>query len=513
MTVLIAALATPLILLPLVKWWRVVQREHYIPASLIASHRRWLAADPRRNLPPAIAAAAGAVLALLPVADGVRIAGLVVAVIGALVFPVGLGFRGRTSKLGYTRRVYRIVGVTLAFMIVVAVVVALVGDVLAAAAVSVLSTTVAVEAALRLLAPVEARLARTFQDSAAEKMRKVGPKIVAITGSYGKTSTKEHVAALLASNYRVFASPGSWNNAAGLSRAINEQMPVTTEIFIAEMGTYGPGEIEKLCAWLPPTVAAITSIGPVHLERMKTLEGITKAKSEITATAETVVLNTDYEHLADLAEQLASTGKTVIRVGASDGTDVTLSGNDGRGTGHRLRIGEQTDQPVDFDDSVHAGNVAVAVGIALACGLDAESAIAALPTLRASANRASETVTPEGVAVIDDTFNSNPDGAAAALARLNELVTDGKKIVVTPGMIEMGPRQAEENSAFAAAIVGAGAELLIVGKVNRQALLEGARIGTSHLMKTRDEAREWLRSNLRAGDGVLWESDLPDHYP
>lgn len=513
MNVLVPVLAAPFILLPLVKWWRVAQREHYIPSSLIASHRRWLAADPARNVPPFAAAVVGAVVGLLPLPDAVRLTGLIVAVIGALLFPVGLGFRGRTSPLNYTRRVYRIVGVTLALLVILVAVVSLVADLVAAAALAVLTTTVAVEAALALLQPVEARLARSFRVSATEKMRKVRPKVVAITGSYGKTSTKEHVAALLGTNYRVFASPGSWNNAAGLSRAVNEQMPVNTEIFIAEMGTYGPGEIEQLCEWLPPTVAAITSIGPVHLERMKTLEGITTAKSEIAVKAETVVLNTDYEHLAGLAGRLESAGKTVTRVGRGPDTDITLDAGTSSSDRYRLRIDPETDQEVEFDQSVHAGNVAVAIGIALACGLDAESAISALPKLQASSHRASESTTDEGVTVIDDTFNSNPDGAAAALARLNELVPDGRKIVVTPGMIELGPRQADENRTFASAVVGAGAELVIVGRVNRQALMEGARSGTSHLMKTRDEAREWLRSNLRAGDGVLWESDLPDHYP
>lgn len=514
MSVLLPILASPFILLPLVKWWRVAQREHYIPGSLSASHRRWLVADPSRNWPLLALGVVGLVLAYLPLGDVTRLIGLGGAVVGAILFPAGLGFRGRTSKLRYTRRVMRMVAASILIVAVVAAIVAVLSDLIAAAAVSVAVTTTAVELSLRLLRPVEARLATKFRTAAMEKLGKVRPKIVAITGSYGKTSTKDHVATLLGSEFRVFASPGSWNNAAGLSRAINEQMPVNTEIFIAEMGTYGPGEIKKLCEWLPPTVAAITSIGPVHLERMKSLEGITKAKSEIAAGAETVVLNTDYEHLAALADDLEAGRSTeIVRVGSSNGAGIVLSDVDQETAGHQLQIGADPVIEVELDKAVHHGNVAVAIGIALACGLEPAAAVAALPKLHASSHRASETTSPEGVTVIDDTFNSNPDGAAAALARLTELVTSGKMVVVTPGMIELGPRQHEENSRFAAAIAAAGAELLIVGRVNRRALLEGARGGTTHLMKTRDEAREWLRSNLRAGDGVLWESDLPDHYP
>jgi UDP-N-acetylmuramoyl-tripeptide--D-alanyl-D-alanine ligase len=118
--------------------------------------------------------------------------------------------------------------------------------------------------------------------------------------------------------------------------------------------------------------------------------------------------------------------------------------------------------------------------------------------------------------VVDDTFNANPAGAAAALEVLaRHRSREGKAVVVTPGMIELGPEQHEENKRFAEAAAGQATHLVVVGRTNRAALLEGARGGTAEVltMATRDDAVAWVRSTLAAGDVVLYENDLPDHYP
>ena len=91
--------------------------------------------------------------------------------------------------------------------------------------------------------------------------------MVAITGSFGKTSTKGYVADLVGDSKTVVASPASFNNRAGLAWAVNEQLADATEVFVAEMGTYGRGEISELCSWIRPDIAVITAVGPVHLER------------------------------------------------------------------------------------------------------------------------------------------------------------------------------------------------------------------------------------------------------
>src|ERR1019366_4571845 len=144
-----------------------------------------------------------------------------------------------------------------------------------------------------LLRPVEARLSKRFVDEASKRLIAVDPKVVAITGSYGKTSTKGYVAHLLSGRFRVLATPRSFNNQAGLARTVNELLLPGTEVFIAEMGTYGVGEIASMVEWVRPDVSVLTAIGPVHLERFETLETTLRAKSEIAEDAEVVVVNID----------------------------------------------------------------------------------------------------------------------------------------------------------------------------------------------------------------------------
>ncbi len=116
---------------------------------------------------------------------------------------------------------------------------------------------------------------------ATARLARVAPTVVAITGSFGKTSTKGYVAHLVGGARAVVASPASFNNRAGLARAVNEHLADGTEVFVAEMGTYGRGEIAELCSWICPDVAVITAVGPVHLERFRSEDRILEAKAEI----------------------------------------------------------------------------------------------------------------------------------------------------------------------------------------------------------------------------------------
>ena len=118
---------------------------------------------------------------------------------------------------------------------------------------------------------------------------------------------------------------------------------------------------------------------------------------------------------------------------------------------------------------------------------------------------------PDDVLVIDDTFSSNPAGAVIAIGTLRRRVS-GRRVVVTPGMVELGSDQYRANVELAATVVESGATLLAVGRINRRPLLEGAG-GNAVTVPSRREARNWIQDNLGQGDGVLWENDLPDHYP
>jgi UDP-N-acetylmuramoyl-tripeptide--D-alanyl-D-alanine ligase len=169
-----------------------------------------------------------------------------------------------------------------------------------------------------------------------------------------------------------------------------------------------------------------------------------------------------------------------------------------------------TDVPVP--GSVQPTNLACALAVALALGVPAEVAVSRIPGLPTVPNRLASGQAPSGVWVIDDTFNSNPSGARVALAELAARGGGGRRVVVTPGMVELGPLQFEANKQFGQEIARGATDLVIVGHTNRRALREGSPPLRPHYVRTRDEAVAWVRTTLGPGDAVLYENDLPDHY-
>ncbi|MDP9388707.1 MAG: Mur ligase family protein, partial [Actinomycetota bacterium] len=370
-------------------------------------------------------------------------------------------------------------------------------------------TPVLVDAALALAAPLERRLAERFVRDAAARLRQVRPTVVAITGSYGKTTTKGYVAHLVGAVRSVVPTPASFNNRAGLARAVNEHLVPGTEVFVAEMGTYGRGEIAELCRWCRPDVAVITAVGPVHLERMRTEEAIAEAKAEILEGARVAVLNVDHPLLAGLAGRREQAGQRVVRCsGVSRSADVAVVDGEVLAAGRPVgRLDDAGPEPT---------NVACAVAVALELEVPPDVVAARLATLPTPPSRLAVTVGSSGATVLDDTYNANPAGAARALRALERSSTPGgRRVVVTPGMVELGPRQDEENARFAAAAAASCSHLVVVGHTNRDALLRGARGGGAEVVAvdTREQAVAWVREHVGAGDAVLYENDLPDHFP
>lgn len=478
------------------RWMRIAQREHYLAGSALRFALRWW-----RHTPTAVGVgtigvvSAGLVPFFAP-------AGFITAAVVA-VGPPGLALRGRTSPLAWTSRLKRLM-TTVGLLLVSAAIVGWYLDPVIAAAAA-LFLPILVDGALVLLAPLERRLATPWVEDAAATLRDSGATVVAITGSYGKTSTKGYVAQLLRGSRRVLASPASFNNRMGLARAINENLAGGVDVFVAEMGTYGPGEIAELCAWIPPDVAVITAIGPVHLERFGTVEAIVDAKSEILVDGAVAVLNVDDARLAALADR-ESARRRVVRVGT--GEDHEVSVRDGK-----LLVGGATVATVPA--SCHATNVACAVGVGIALGLDPDEIAPRVPDLTEPEHRLTTATSPSGVLVIDDTYNSNPAGAEAALAALDRVDAAGRRVVVTPGMVELGSRQSEENRAFGVLAARAADQVIVVGQTNRASLVAGVSDSGSSaiVVGTREEAVEWVRANLGPGDAVLYENDLPDHFP
>ena len=486
-----------------VRWLRISQREHYLPPAVSRFSVRWWTAG---YLNCGLAAAAIMAAAAEWWWAGV---GLVAAAVEGQG-PVGLGLRGVTSSLVWTKRLVR-VAVTTALGMAGAFGVAIATGRAGVAVAALVAMPAVVDAALAINRPIEKALTEKWIRKAARRLGEVAPRVVAITGSYGKTSTKLYLAHLLAGSKRVMASPASFNNRMGLARAINERLTPGTEIFVAEMGTYGPGEIAELCSWIPPEVAVITAIGPVHLERMGTEDRILACKSEILTPGAIAVLGVDHPGLAGLAESEARSGRRVIRCsGRETGGQVSVDPRSGE-----VRVEGKLIAEVNLRFH-HPLNVAAALGAVLALGIDANQVAGLVRTLPSPEHRLATLVNERGVTIIDDTFNANPAGARAALRRLIENTSPGsKRVVVTPGLVEMGGRRRIENRDLGRAASQAATHLLVVGRTNRRDLLAGATEGNASVLvlENRQQAVRWARANLDRGDTILYENDLPDHYP
>lgn len=449
-----------------VRWLRVAQREHYLAGSVSRFAMRWWWGAVGFNRLLAMMAILGFLVCL-----SFPPAGIAPAVVVALG-PVGLSLRGRTAKLAWTRRLRTLAAVWAALqaVVVVAGVLGGVGPVVAVA--GALLVPAVVDLACLLTAPLERRLAGRFVESASAKLRRLAPVVVGITGSYGKTSTKGYIGHLLGSTRAVVVSPASYNNRAGLARTVNEHLAPGTDVLVAEMGTYGPGEIAELCSWLSPRVGVITAIGPVHLERFGSEDRITEAKAEILERADTAVLNVDDARLRALADRVAGSGKRVWRCSAIDrDADVCVLVDGGAVELYRRGV---LVARVDGSDA-RPTNAACAVAVALDLDVPEDEVVRLLPKLPGAPNRLTVAVGPAGFTVVDDTYNSNPAGSRVALDVMGRYAREGhRRVVVTPGMVELGDRQHPENVAFAAAVRSLATDFVIVGFTNRKALLEGA---------------------------------------
>lgn len=499
------------------RWLRVLQREHYDPTSLARFLGRW--STPQ--VPSAKVRSRGRARRPITLSQLLIVAVIVTLVVRAwdllavavvlygIFCPWGLSVRGRTSKLEWTRRLRVTATVAAVFSVIVAAAAAFAPHPLVGACAMVLAVPPVLDLATRALRPYEERGARRFVDQAVKRLESVRPRIVAITGSYGKTSTKNYLSALLSGEYGVVASPRSFNNRAGLSRAINENLSEGSRIFIAEMGTYGPGEIRALTSWCTPEIAVVTAIGPVHLERMGSLDVIEGAKREITERASTVVVNVDDPRLAKWPESLRAQGKRVLTAGSTNDADARVIVES---TGWTITLEGATIYSGAEIIGVQPTNLACAIAAAVALGVSGDQIVRGLAHVAPVANRLNVATAPSGVVVIDDTFNANPASARAALKVLSSLELLGRRVVVTPGLVELGREQYAENLRLGRLVEALSGELVIIGRTNALALAAGSSTMPQRF-DTRDDAVAWVRSTLRPGDAVLFLNDLPDHYP
>lgn len=373
-----------------------------------------------------------------------------------------------------------------------------------------------------LLAPFEKNVQKKFHDEAYAKIRRVKPTVIGVTGSFGKTSVKHILGHILQSAAPTLVTPGSVNTPMGIARIVREDLEERHKYFIVEMGAYGPGSIDRLCKLTDPDLGIITAIGHAHYERFKSLETVAATKYELAAT----VLHNSGEMivhektLAFPAAQAARAAKpsSFIVCGESKGCDLVI--NDA----HQDEKG--LDVTVTFRNEIavlraplyglhHAQNMALAFAAARALNIPADRITTALKSVPQIAHRL-EVKRQGGNILIDDAYNSNPQGFRAALELLGALGGNGRKILITPGMVELGAVHDEAHYQIGQ-IAGEVCDVaLIVAAQRIPTFVEGfkERGGNKILLQVPNfsSAQEWLTKNGQNDDVILIENDLPDLY-
>ena len=366
--------------------------------------------------------------------------------------------------------------------------------------------------------PFERMSARSFMRDASAEMKKLkaeGLKVVGITGSYGKTTAKNILTVMLSGKCRVCASPKSYNTPLGICRTINDVLAPDDGIFIAEMGARRKGDIAEICTVAEPDYALITGVGCQHYETFGSLENIADTKYELVeAVGEKglAVFNCADEGARELS--LRRTGR-MMKTGDGDDCDVRYSSLvlSPSGTTFDVTAGGKT---VSIRTPLLGRHVpaliCACIAIAADMGVSLEECAKACEKLAPVEHRL-EVIRVGGRTIIDDSYNSNPCGAKNALEVLSAF--DGEKIVVTPGMVELGGLENDANAELGRNIAGVCDMAILVGsraKTIKASAMEAGmpeeRIKTAMSL----DAAKKILATLPDGCAILFENDLPDNY-
>lgn len=377
-------------------------------------------------------------------------------------------------------------------------------------------------AAVIILIPVERAINRKYYNEAKNILKSMPDlTVIGVTGSYGKTSTKHYLNCILSEKYDVLMTPGSYNTPMGVIRTVREMMKPYNEIFICEMGAKQKGDIKEICDLVDPTIGIVTAVGPMHLETFKSIENVQSTKFELVDALPSdglAVINNDFEYCANRPVDNVK----AIRYGVSNtkgcqyiatgihytpqGTAFTIKGPD------NLTLMLET----KLVGECNISNLLGAVIIALYLGVDPERVKYAVASIEQVEHRLNIKQTPGGVTIIDDAFNSNPSGSKMAVDVLAHF-RDGKRVIVTPGMIELGEKQYELNKTLGEHIGNNVDVAIVVGQYNHDALTDGIKatdfdLDNLYEADSFNEAQKILSSLLSRGDTVLYENDLPDTF-
>lgn len=370
-----------------------------------------------------------------------------------------------------------------------------------------------------LTRPIEETIKKKFLSDAKHRLEGFNHLVkIGITGSYGKTSSKNILQSILSEQFYSLMTPASFNTPMGVTRTIREHLKPIHEVFICEMGADHVGDISELCEFIHPTIGVVTSIGPQHLNTFGSIENIIQEKMQMIESLPTDglgIINKDNEYIRNYVIKnkcrLVSYG---IKESAVDyyATNIVYSPK-----GSTFTIVTENDE-IDFETRLlgehNIANICAAIAIARELKVEWKNVQQAVKKVQYVEHRL-ELKKINGYTFIDNAFNSNPVGSAMSLEVMSMM--PNKRFVITPGMIDLGNQQDELNKEFGRKMKDKVDVVILVGIQQTKPIVEGLNeVGFDskhvHVCKTVKDAFGLVYTLATPEDTILLENDLPDAF-
>ena len=451
------------------------------------------------------------IIALILDSQGFTIMGLIL----AIVLAIGMIFlylpRTAKKKLVYTPRVKRLIATTVILECIVLLLTRSISMVAAICVFTVLLANICNQ-------PIEKGINQHYINDARKMLKACSNlKIIGITGSYGKTSVKYYLHTLLSAQYDVLMTPESYNTPMGVVKTIRSSLRATHEIFLCEMGARHVGDIQEICDIVDPQIGIITSLGPQHLETFKSIDNIVNTKTELFRALP-----------SEAPYYINGDNKIVQEYGLKQGAITYGLESDSTYRAYDLEYSEKGAKfkVIAPDGSIgefqtkllgehNVVNITGAIAIAHDLGIPLDKLKLPVRRLEGAPHRL-QPIARGNITIIDDAYNSNPNGATVALQTLH--MFEGIKVLVTPGMVELGEQEDQANYEFGIQATKYCDYIVLVGKKQTESIQRGVE-STSfetenyYVAENLQDALKYVYSIVTTQKLiVLLENDLPDNY-
>lgn len=373
-----------------------------------------------------------------------------------------------------------------------------------------------------ILLPIETFINKSFINDAIRIRKSMDElMVIGITGSYGKTSTKNIIRKIVSQKYLTLQTPENYNTELGITRTIREKLLRVHQFFVVEMGAKQLGDIKKCCEIAQPNYGVLTVVGKQHLETFKTEEAILKTKSELVKYLDSngiAFLNADDSNTEKILPSINA--KKILFGINNDNADVRATDIKITSTGSNFRVIAKNIS-LEFKTKLlgkfNIYNILAGISVGISIGVPMEYIKYAVSSIEPIEHRLQLINKNNAITIIDDSYNSNPNGFNEALNVLSSFDSEHRKIIVTPGMIELGKEEYELNKAIGKKIAKNCDYVILVGEKRVKPLIDGIEEtnfdkNSLFIASSLDDARKHLNSISKKSDIILFENDLPDVY-